>query len=592
MNRPTSLVPCLTWVRKGVSQATPDKIQLDKEELRKLIEDAQDKLDDAEDSDDSQEENMEDDAEEDGAAAGKTTKKQKVKKQKKQNADDSDDIVDKYGLDDYDEEEENAEDSRWVGMGDVANFASSEDDPYITLKNDGDSDDEDTEIKATDNLIVCGRCEGDMSVMEVYVYNEENSQLYVHHDYLLSSFPLVMEWLNFDGYENAPGNFVALGTMDPVIEIWDLDIMESVGPVLTLGSQPKKIKKKRKKKESGTGHTQAVLDLSWNHNARHVLASASADTTVALWDLTEEKVATTLTQHTREVQCCKWHPEEQQTLLTGSFDSTVKVFDCRSAESCHKSWVVQGEVEKVVWDHHNPLHFMCCTDQGMVYCMSVLCGQCCTDQGMVYCMSVLCGQCCTDQGMVYCMSVLCGQCCTDQGMVYCMDIRQDKPLFTLAAHSQSVTGISLSSQIPGLLVTTSEDKAFNIWDIHADKPSLAFSRNLRMNELHCVGCCPEAPFVFAVGGGSREPRVWDIRESAAVRQQFLNRMPANLARECEGDDKDVANNDDDDDAVTAMKGLEMEDEEEENEAAAEAAAAAPISAKKKKKKKKKAKNLQ
>ncbi|KAL8572208.1 hypothetical protein ACOMHN_049384 [Nucella lapillus] len=305
-------------------------------------------------------------------------------------------------------------------MGDVANFASSEDDPYITLKNDGDSDEEDTDINATDNLIVCGRCEGDMSVMEVYVYNEENSQLYVHHDYLLSSFPLVIEWLNFDGYENAPGNFVALGTMDPVIEILDLDIMESVGPMLTLGSQPEKSKKKGKKKESGTGHSQAVLDLSWNPNARHVLASASADTTVALWDLTEGKVATTLTQHSRE-------------------------------SVCHRH----------------------------------------------------------------------------------------------------------QSELPDPRPATSEDKAFNIWDIHADKPSPAFS--------------PEAPFVFAVEGRSRDPRVWDIRESATVRQQFLNRMPASLVRECEGDDKDVANNDKDDDAVTAMKRLEMEDEEEENAAAAAAA---------------------
>ncbi|XP_076445535.1 periodic tryptophan protein 1 homolog [Babylonia areolata] len=529
MSEGPKLVPCLTWVKRGVAKANPDKIQLTKEELKRLIENAQDRLEEAEEAEedsDSQEENMDHDVE--GAAVSdKMKKKQKVK------ADDFDDIVDKYGLDDYDDEEESAEKSRLTGMGDVVSFASNEDDPYITIKNDADSDDEEAEIRATDNLLVCGRCEGDMNFMEVFVYNEDNSQLYAHHEYLMTSFPLVVEWLNFDGYENAPGNFVAVGTMDPVIEIWDLDVMESVEPTLKLGSLPQTTKKKKKKKETVAGHTQAVLDLSWNHNARHVLASASADTTVALWDLTEGKVATTLTQHSREVQCCKWHPQEQQTLLTGSFDNTVKVFDCRSAETCHKSWKVQGEAEKVLWNHHNPLQFLTCTEQGMVYCM---------------------------------------------------DIRQDKAVFTLGAHSKSVTGISLSSQVPGLLVTTSEDKSMKIWDIQADKPSLVLSRNMHMNELHCVGCCPEAPFVFAVGGKGH--KVWDVRESAAVRNQFLNRMPAKLAQECAGDDRDV-NDDDDADAAMAMEGLEMGEEEEEEEEKAAAAAAAPVSAKKKKKKKKK-----
>ena len=38
--------------------------------------------------------------------------------------------------------------------------------------------------------------------------------------------------------------------------------------------------------------------------------------------------------------------------------STVKVFDCSNAEACHKSWSVQGVVEKVMWNHHNPLQFL------------------------------------------------------------------------------------------------------------------------------------------------------------------------------------------------------------------------------------------
>src|SRR5277367_250690 len=108
---------------------------------------------------------------------------------------------------------------------------------------------------------------------------------------MLPSFPLCVEWLNYnvntsvedDGTRR--GNMVAVGTFDPDIEVWDLDLVESMYPDAILGQgadkgkepenvenkekEGKKKKKKKKKKKNRVGvndkfHVDAVMSLSAN----------------------------------------------------------------------------------------------------------------------------------------------------------------------------------------------------------------------------------------------------------------------------------------------------------------------------------------
>lgn len=66
---------------------------------------------------------------------------------------------------------------------------------------------------------------------------------------MLPSFPLCLEWLDFrldkEGTEgNSKGNYVAVGTFDPEIEIWNLDIIDPMYPNAILGKNESKKKKK------------------------------------------------------------------------------------------------------------------------------------------------------------------------------------------------------------------------------------------------------------------------------------------------------------------------------------------------------------
>eukprot|EP01103_Thecamoeba_quadrilineata_P015250 TRINITY_DN4755_c0_g1_i1.p1 TRINITY_DN4755_c0_g1~~TRINITY_DN4755_c0_g1_i1.p1 ORF type:complete len:337 (-),score=54.07 TRINITY_DN4755_c0_g1_i1:202-1212(-) len=333
-------------------------------------------------------------------------------------------------------------------------------------------------IKPTDALVLAARSEDDFFSLEVHTYEEDQDNLYVHHDIVLPTYPLCLEWLDFDSTsdEGKSGNFVAIGTFNPEIEIWNLDILDNVEPSITLGGEkkkdqsPKRPSQKKKKKNLllPGSHTDAVLGLSWNRQHKKVLASASADKTVKLWDIQAQTCLHTFTHHADKVQSVQWNPIEASVLLTGGLDKTSAVFDVRNPAAV-AYWRYDSDVESINWNLHSPNTFLVSDEKGNVYNHDVM--------------------------------------------------KPGQFLWTLNAHSKAVTGLAIHPYYKDLVVTASTDKSLKFWDVTGGRPNCLHSLSMNNQKLFCLSFYKDSPNLLAVGTKDGL-QIVNVSQYAAVRKRF------------------------------------------------------------------------
>lgn len=80
-----------------------------------------------------------------------------------------------------------------------------------------------------------------------------------------------------------------------------------------------------------TGHTAAVLDIKFCPFNEYVIASASEDSTVKVWELPEGGLKESMSQpvvnlqgHQRRVGIIEWHPTAENILFSAGFDYMVR----------------------------------------------------------------------------------------------------------------------------------------------------------------------------------------------------------------------------------------------------------------------------
>lgn len=148
-----NFIPCVKWVQRGAAKSVPEKVKLTQEELSAVIEKTQQQLNVAEEEE-----------EEENEVKGEEEDEEEVIEE---GSDQDQDIVQKYDLDNYDDEDESTSNQ---DLGNLISHANPRDDPYLVNPDmeDDQSDIEDYTIKDSDNLLLVGHVDGNAAVLEVY----------------------------------------------------------------------------------------------------------------------------------------------------------------------------------------------------------------------------------------------------------------------------------------------------------------------------------------------------------------------------------------------------------------------------------------
>ncbi|QHO58486.1 putative WD repeat-containing protein [Arachis hypogaea] len=494
------MISGISWIPIGASKAEPTVVEPpSKEEIQDIITAAAAAASgaDSENEEEASDEHM-DDA---GGAVDEVVRALNVDDALGK-ADKLDDIalgLKELDMEHYDDKDEGVEVFSF-GIGDLY-YPSIDQDLYIKDKNDDyDSEElEDMIINPNDSVIVRARTEDDLSLLEVHILEDVGTSemnMYVHHDIIIPAFPLSTAWLDcLQGREK--GNFLVVGSMEPSIEIWDLDVIDAVQLCMVLGGISEKKKKGKKKsiKYKDDSHTDSVLGLAWNKALRNVLASTSADKQVKIWDVATGKCESTIEHHLDKtsmyklrnitytlVQAVAWHHREREILLSGSFDHIVVLRDGRMPSHPGYKRSVTADVESLAWDPHT--NTILCLEDGTVKCFDVR------------------------TAMSESTSDL-------------------SSTFTLHAHDKAVTSVSYN-----LPATGSMDKMVMLWDLSNNQPSVVASKNSNaVRAVFSISFSEDNPFVLAIGGLEGKLQVWDTLSESAVSQRYEN-YNKNRTRSC------------------------------------------------------------
>ncbi|KAL0225126.1 hypothetical protein RCL1_003038 [Eukaryota sp. TZLM3-RCL] len=249
-------------------------------------------------------------------------------------------------------------------------YSSNTEDPLLQQENSDNEDIADLTIPQHVYLLIAGKVnmperEGFLEQWKVDHGSSSDSSVELHHDRVLKSAPICVEWMGVGPGGDPKPHLAAVGYMEPGIEIWNMNDVTALEPVALLGSKATKSLKTSKKrmlnkkssltgqKATSSGHKGATMNLSWNRLRQNLLASSGDDSMVFIWDLNDSKQpiwsSPSSISHTKPVQTIDWSPFSESIILTSSFDKRAQIVDLRQSPLSAITFSLSSDAESADW---------------------------------------------------------------------------------------------------------------------------------------------------------------------------------------------------------------------------------------------------
>ncbi|XP_075052978.1 coronin-6 isoform X3 [Mixophyes fleayi] len=120
-----------------------------------------------------------------------------------------------------------------------------------------------------------------------------------------------------------------------------------------------------------SGHTAPVLDIDWCPHNDNVIASASDDTTVMVWQIPDYTPIRSITEpivtlegHSKRVGIITWHPSARNILLSAGSDNVIIIWNVGTGEALFTLDELHSDlIYNVCWNYNGSLITTTCKDK-------------------------------------------------------------------------------------------------------------------------------------------------------------------------------------------------------------------------------------